>query len=506
MTMAACSMQEMPAPTSAILTQTELFPTTAPTLDPDPGLTSNPTPSPLPIQSPSPKSMPFYEPAGCQLPIEDYSSVRVGKWRLDRRSYTMLQYAKQLYNGPIDVAGSAILRTGGGTGNSSGGEPYAGSGIVDISLNSKGKADILYTDIEPLIQALRTAGFAAWLRGWNTGNSTSKIYIHAIAIGDANLSSAAKGQLTGEFGYFRGYTGIPSAEGNPVPDPWGSPVLCKWMIDLGFTDLRPQPAQVQKPNGSWREKLKAAGEAYITNSVEQARLIARKLNFINGASEDPSNFCGTLAAAILRDAGMFPSQPGPLQDLHSYWLADPKNNGRPWSLFSTRDYELFHFTTPASQFDFKSWPLLPGDFLYTYRKGIGFDHMLVVTEVDDKGRAYTVTNQFEGENVIGRITIIQKLLLYDPDNPNAGVFKTLWSNPQLMMTGQGGFDVLRPKGITLPPYSLYQYPVRPGDTLLTISARFNSTSEAISQLNPSINAFQLSVSQLLIVPVNIETR
>jgi hypothetical protein len=46
-------------------------------------------------------------------------------------------------------------------------------------------------------------------------------------------------QLTGKAGYFRGYSGLPvEAGGVPTADRYGGPVLCQWMLDLGYRDLR----------------------------------------------------------------------------------------------------------------------------------------------------------------------------------------------------------------------------------------------------------------------------
>ena len=86
------------------------------------------------------------------------------------------------------------------------------SEIGPISVLRRGTYTILWDDIDPLLFALRTAGFAAWLREYGELYDGSPIHIHAIAIGDAELSSAAQLQLTGEAGYFRGYSGLPSIE------------------------------------------------------------------------------------------------------------------------------------------------------------------------------------------------------------------------------------------------------------------------------------------------------
>lgn len=102
-----------------------------------------------------------------------------------------------------------------------------------------GTYDVLYDDIEPLIQALRTAGFAAWLRDFDQLYPGSPIHIHAIAIGDRDLSPSAQEQLTGEFGYFYGFNGIPQTEGfAPVLDEHGGPIICQWMIEMGYKDWR----------------------------------------------------------------------------------------------------------------------------------------------------------------------------------------------------------------------------------------------------------------------------
>jgi hypothetical protein len=69
---------------------------------------------------------------------------------------------------------------------------------------------VLEDDIEPLIHALRVAGFAAGLRTYGDLELDSQIHNHAIAIGDPDLSSFAADQLTGEFGNFRGLDGIPA--------------------------------------------------------------------------------------------------------------------------------------------------------------------------------------------------------------------------------------------------------------------------------------------------------
>jgi len=113
---------------------------------------------------------------------------------------------------------------------------------VDISVKNPLDGSVLSKEIEPLIRAMRVAGFAAWLRDQNELTIGSVIHIHAIAIGDAELSPAAAEQLTGQYGYFRGYSGLPPGHGGPSLDRHGGPILCRWMLNLGYADLRSMPS------------------------------------------------------------------------------------------------------------------------------------------------------------------------------------------------------------------------------------------------------------------------
>ena len=153
------------------------------------------------------------------------------------------------------------------------------------------------------------------------------------------------------------------------------------MLEAGYTDLRP-PTAAPTPSMAWQERLRLASLAYQAFDPEDAEEIARSLDFLEGENESAENICGPLAAAILRDAGLLPNLPGPIQDLKSFWQARPITNGRPWNMFPERDYEVFHYDTPLAEFDFIAWPLQPGDFLYTYAEHSGFEHMFIVTEVD----------------------------------------------------------------------------------------------------------------------------
>jgi len=151
----------------------------------------------------------------------------------------MLRHAKTLYKGTIDFAGSAITQGSYNPGGitASFGTHDAG-GAVDIAVINMRTGAVLRSELPDAIRALRIAGFAAWVRETNELYRGSPIHIHAIAIGDRELSPAASQQLTGTFGYFRGYNGLPQQNNVPIADRHGGPILCQWMLDMGYRDMR----------------------------------------------------------------------------------------------------------------------------------------------------------------------------------------------------------------------------------------------------------------------------
>jgi len=483
---AAPTQSPASAPTGAQLQSPQVEATSVPTQAI--ALTANSTPTPV-----------FYEPAGCQQPPDDYTRVLINDYTLNTRTYAMLQQAALLYGGEIDVAGGAIIQGSYNTEGLDSLDAHLGGGAVDISVTRPNSDYVLYTEIEPLIRALRTVGFAAWLRDDDEMGTGSGIHIHAIAIGDIDLSPAAQEQLTGPAGYLRGNDGLPVTSDDPGLDRHGGPLICRWMLEAGYTDLR-TPTPISTHGLTWQERLRQAALAYQAEFPEDAEQIARSLNFLDGQTESATNICGPLAAAILRDAGLLPTQPGPAQDLKSYWQARPIDNGRPWNLFPERDYEVFHFDTPLAEFDFAAWPLQPADFLYTYAKDSGFEHMFIVTEVDADGRAYTVTNQPQAwGNTLWGTMLILRYLLYDPLAPGAGIIYNEWRDRHLGQTGNDGFDVLRKRG--LEAGTLYVYTVRPGDTLPELATRFGAIMESLVQTNPGLDLANLQVGQLLTIPI-----
>lgn len=191
------------------------------------------TPSPTATAVPSPSPTPY----GCLLPPDDYTRVTTEEgFPLSRRTLSMLEYAQALYGGSHDLV-RAVTQGSYSPGETASFGTHDGGGAVDLSVRELGNwSHVLYEDLDAILLALRQAGFAAWLRQPDELHPGSPIHIHAIAIGDAELSLAAQRQLTGPEGYFRGFNGIPTDP--PLPDTQAGPYLCPWMMERGYADLR----------------------------------------------------------------------------------------------------------------------------------------------------------------------------------------------------------------------------------------------------------------------------
>lgn len=185
------------------------------------------------------------EPEGCLRPPDDYERVQFDYITLNRRTLFMLDNAQRIYN---QFGGSVNFRTTLVQGSYNAGVVAAsfgthdGGGAVDISVRNPADFSILTGEMPYMIEALRIAGFAAWVRRTGELYENSPIHIHAIAVGDADLSEAARAQIDGERGYLRGYNGLPESYGDPILDSHGGPIMCQWMIDDGFPDLREENA------------------------------------------------------------------------------------------------------------------------------------------------------------------------------------------------------------------------------------------------------------------------
>lgn len=186
----------------------------------------------------------FTEPEGCMRPPEDYELVQLGFATFNQRTLFMLDNAQRIYeaNGG-DWAQFRLLITQGsynqGGVSASFGTHDAG-GAVDISvIDTQNGWVVMRDEVTPMLRALRIAGFAAWLRDTDELYDGSIVHIHAIAIGDAEGSEIAQQQVNSDFGYLSGFNGLPPAEGeDPIPDIYGEPIICEWMVEIGLDDMR----------------------------------------------------------------------------------------------------------------------------------------------------------------------------------------------------------------------------------------------------------------------------
>jgi hypothetical protein len=186
-----------------------------------------------------------------------------------------------------------------------------------------------------------------------------------------------------------------------------------------------------------QQRLQDASKEYIALTPADGIRMARSLNIVKDGG-DPTNVCGPLSIAILRDAGLL----DPYIKIRDFWLLNPDTNRKLLDLtFPSDRYEHFQFSSPLNEMDWGNFPLKPGDFLYIYAgPGGTFEHMLVVTRVDNAGRAFSVTNHASPDGFV-----IDEVLLYDPAQPGTGKFFewTVRRNNTLGSTGFGGFEVWR---------------------------------------------------------------
>ncbi len=142
-----------------------------------------------------------------------------GKVKLNDRTLAMLDNAAKYLktNGGCPSARSAARYVSQGSYN---------PGVVAASAGTHdggGVFDMRCVDLAPaartaLVRALRQAGFAAWIRT----PPSFPYHIHAVAIGDPDLSPSAKKQVKS---YFAGRDGL----AKNGPDPNGGPVVKAWM-------------------------------------------------------------------------------------------------------------------------------------------------------------------------------------------------------------------------------------------------------------------------------------
>jgi hypothetical protein len=127
-------------------------------------------------------------------PAMDMSRTTYGGKTVNQRTKVLLQRAAEIYG-----AGFTLTQGSYHTGVAASAGTHDGGGCVDINVNSMSTSQRAAA-----VQALRKAGFAAWLR---TPAEGFAYHIHACAIGDRDMASIAKNQVQS---YFNGRSGLAS--------------------------------------------------------------------------------------------------------------------------------------------------------------------------------------------------------------------------------------------------------------------------------------------------------
>lgn len=189
-----------------------------------------------------------------------------------------------------------------------------------------------------------------------------------------------------------------------------------------------------------KDRLYKASLNYLADDEEEAVYVARSIGYVPNEGH-PATMCGPLAMSILRDAMLVDRY----VDLGDFWLLNPRDKYTVQTIlekhFQREHYQWYQTSTPINHYNFKSYPLYTGDFLYLFAgPGGTFEHMLVVTRVDDMGRAYSVFAQEDSNGYS-----IREVMLYDPNNPGEGYFYEITdrANAEFGLTGFGGFWMWR---------------------------------------------------------------
>ena len=195
--------------------------------------------------------------------------------------------------------------------------------------------------------------------------------------------------------------------------------------DLTITGPRTEAEQI---------RLYETSLQFTASTFSDARRLGEQINGKGYGS--PTLICGPLSISILSAAGLVQSGIVP----YNFWLLNPDDKSAREKLatvFPANTYDHTRIKVRIDQIDWKANPLMPGDFVYLYAGGGGnFEHMLVVNRVDSAGRAYSVTNYNAGDGFV-----IQEVMLYDPSDPNVGMFHE-WTKRQWQKTGSTGYDGL----------------------------------------------------------------
>lgn len=256
---------------------------------------------------------------------------------------------------------------------------------------------------------------------------------------DIGVSSVLKGtELSGQ-------------ENTPLPEMSQTETSELFLASTQTPEFEPQPTDMPtptpQPEETWEDVLYRVSLQFIADTPEEANEVAQEIDFLVGDTEVAGNMCGPLSIAILKEAGLIPEE----ADAHDAWLLCAHENRENCFgmetlkkvYFPPDEYDYLRVYDSVKDYDFRSNPLRPGDWLYLYTYIHGYDHMLVVTRVDDVGNPYTVTNIDWGEGFV-----IEEMKLYDVDNPEEGLFYELTriERRRIGMMGTAGFLLVRKIG------------------------------------------------------------
>lgn len=153
-----------------------------------------PTPQPSPKPKPTPSAPGIADYLTVPEPAHDYKRVSYGGKTVNVRTRELLKLAASWAGVSISLTQGSYNK---GVAASAG--THDGGGVVDINVNAWSSATR-----GRVVQALRKAGFAAWLRTPAQGFS---YHVHAVAIGDREAAPLAKSQMQN---YFDGRNGLAS--------------------------------------------------------------------------------------------------------------------------------------------------------------------------------------------------------------------------------------------------------------------------------------------------------
>jgi hypothetical protein len=167
---------------------------------------------------------------GAKVPPDNYNRITYQGVTLNQRTMVMLQNAEHYANN-LGYKGAFILTQGSyDTSTTASAGTHDGGGAMDIGVGGMSAEQRTI-----VVKALRMAGFAAW----NRYPPAFPNHIHAIAIGDKEMSSGAADQVVDYFNHKDGLAGHgpdgDAAAGYPYPD-WAGELCSQTVANAQPTD------------------------------------------------------------------------------------------------------------------------------------------------------------------------------------------------------------------------------------------------------------------------------